>query len=353
MRPCKITLSTTALRDNFAQLKQKAPHAKFWSVVKANAYGHGLSDVAAVLAPYTEGFAVATFEEAAQLRGEGIEHPILLLEGLFSPEEAKDAKALNVHLVVHQPLQLDWLAQFPDTPWQLWLKLDTGMHRLGVPTQAFGPFFQAVKASLPYAKLHAMSHLSCADEPKDAMTLKQLEVFNQLTDPLGIPRSLANSAALIRYPQTHFDWVRPGIALYGATELLDTLKPVMTFQSEVIARKTVPAGACVGYGCAWQALVPRQIAVVAAGYGDGYPREVQQAQVWIAGAFAPVVGRVSMDMLTIDVTEHPRQADIRPGTPVELWGEHIPIMQVAKWANTIPYTLLCGIHQRVHREKTS
>ncbi len=353
MRPCRVFISESALIHNLKLLRKMAPQSHFWCVVKADAYGHGLEIVAEALAPHTEGFAVATLAEAVCLREQGIKQPILLLEGLYERAELQTARALDVHLVVHQPQQLDWLARLPEHPWQIWLKVDTGMHRLGVPVSAFSAFYQAVRAALPRARLHVMSHLSCADEPQDAYTSIQFEQFQAASAALNVPRSLANSAALIRYPHTHFEWVRPGIALYGATSWLQDSQPVMRFQSEVIARKTVSAGACVGYGCSWRATQTRQLAVVAAGYGDGYPREVKQAQVWLAGAKAPVVGRISMDMLTIDITAHPQNEQIHPGTQVELWGTHIPVTQVAQWADTISYTLLCGIQQRVRREKTS
>ncbi len=354
MRPCRIQLSRAALQRNFDILKRKAPHSRVWAVIKANAYGHGLLWAAEVLAERADGFAVASLEEAEALRAAGFSQPILLLEGLFSATEAALAKALDVALVVHQTAQLRWLAQrAPDHPWMLWIKLDTGMHRLGFDWTLSAEVLSQTRRLLPRAQVHAMSHLACADEPEDDFTDKQVARFEQATAQWPGQRSLANTAGLIRYPESHYDWVRPGIGLYGGTDLCGQCEPVMRLVSEVIAIRQVNAGDGVGYGLSWVAERPSVLAIVAAGYGDGYPRHATSGTpVWLADATAPLVGRVSMDMLCVDVTDHPARDRIQPGVAVELWGGHVPVMQVAASSGTIAYELLCGITERVNREES-
>lgn len=353
MRPCKIRLSCAALQHNFALIKGHAPQSRIWAVVKANAYGHGLRFAAEALADRADGFAVACLEEAESLSALGLAQPILLLEGLFSWQEAHVARSLQLELVIHRYDQLQWLVECDaDYPWRLWIKLDTGMHRLGFAWSDSEALVQRLRKLLPRAQVHALSHLACADEQHDTFTAIQIERFERATASWAAQRSLANTAGLIRYPNSHYDWVRPGIGLYGATELLRGQRAVMHLVSEVISVKQVAVGEGVGYGLDWVAKRPSVLAVVAAGYGDGYPRHaVSGTPVWLAGAAAPIVGRVSMDMLCVDITDHPARDGIQPGTPVELWGDRVPVTQVAQQAGTIAYELLCGITERVHREE--
>ncbi len=350
MRPARVTLSAAALRHNLTLLRQLAPQTRIWAVIKANAYGHGLAFAARALAGRADGFAVATLEEAEQLRGLGINSPILLLEGLYEPAEVTAARQLNLSLVVHTEQQIRWLAEAdPHHPWQLWIKLDTGMHRLGFDWREAARVSERVHRLLPGAQCHVMSHLACSDEEEDSFTVVQTERFMKASQVFDGQRSLANSAALIRYPDTHLDWVRPGIALYGATPLLNELKPVMRFESALLSLRWLETGERVGYGLRWRAPRRSLIGVVAAGYGDGYPRHAPDGTpLWVDGARVPLVGRVSMDMLTVDLTDHPQRDALRPGAIVELWGEQVSVAEVAQYAGTIPYTLLCGITRRVH-----
>ena len=243
MRPCKIRLSRAALQHNFALIKAYAPQCRIWAVVKANAYGHGLRFAAETLADRADGFAVACVEEAESLRALGLAQPILLLEGLFSPQEAQTARSLQLELVIHRYEQLQWLVECDaDYPWRLWVKLDTGMHRLCFAWSDSKVLIQRLRKLLPRAQVHALSHLACADEENDRFTPIQIERFERATVPWAAQRSLANTAGLIRYPNSHYDWVRPGIGLYGATDLLRQRQAVMHFLSEVIAIKQVGAG---------------------------------------------------------------------------------------------------------------
>ena len=357
MRPCSITLNATALRHNLLRVRQLAGRRCIWAVVKANAYGHGLVWSARVLAKGVDGFAVASLEEALQLREAGLSHPILLLEGLFEPKEAVLAQSLQVHQVIHAPKQVRWLQeQDADAPWQLWLKLDTGMHRLGIPPEKAEAWLRHLKERLPNATVHAMTHFACADmagEKGDRFTRQQYQRFQAAVGDVrkalaGV--SLSNSAALIRHPFISEQWVRPGIMLYGATDLDRHLKPVMTFRARLIHLQWIRAGECVGYDASWQAERMTLVGVVSAGYGDGYPRHAAPGTpVWVAGARVPLIGRVSMDMITVDLTDHPRRDQLRAGETVELWGTQVPVTEVAERADTIAYTLCCGITQRVHR----
>ncbi len=352
MRPCRIRLSRAALQHNFDLIRARVPSSRIWAVIKANAYGHGLLFAADALSERADGFAVASLEEAEILRAHGFRHPILLLEGLFAQDEVASAQSLDVALVVHRTEQIDWLRPTAQHAWQLWLKLDTGMYRLGFDWRQAAATRDHIRKVLPHAQVHALSHPACADEVDDDHTALQLKRFQHAT--VGWPgmRSLANSAALIRYAETHFDWVRPGIALYGATDWLPAACPVMQFASTVIAVKNIAAGEGVGYGLSWRAPQDSLIAIVAAGYGDGYPRHAPSGTpVWVEGAVAPLAGRVSMDMLCIDLTHHPYGDQVRPGSSVELWGERVSVTEVATAAGTISYELLCGITERVHREE--
>ena len=354
-RGTQAVIDLAALRHNMELVRRQAPHSKVLGVVKADAYGHGLVPVAQALAGSSDALGVATFEEGLVLKKTGIQRPILLMEGVFSAEQLQEASAQDLNLVVHQPWQLAMLleADLP-APVGVWLKVDTGMHRLGIADNGCALFWQQLKNSPNVSDLVLMSHLACADEPDHALNRRQGELFQQLKSSVGAQQaSLANSAATLDRVDFHHEWVRPGLMLYGASPFADRsaaslgLKPAMHLQSRIISRSTVLPGESVGYGATWTAAARTEVAVVAIGYGDGYPRHIgKSTQVLIKGQRCPVVGRVSMDMITVDVSVVP---EVGPNTPVTLWGPGLPVEEVAQWANTVNYELLCQVTGRVQR----
>ena len=353
--PIRAVVETAALRHNLAVIRRQAPRARIMAVVKANAYGHG-SVVAAKALADADAFAVARLEEAVQLREAGLRQPILLLEGVFDAEQLAAAARHGFELVVHSVMQLSLLQAWRGpSQFRTWIKCDSGMHRLGFALAEFRDAYQALTASAAVAgKPVLMTHLANADASDDLMTRQQLRAFADAVAGLPGERSIANTAAMFALPDSQGDdgdWIRPGLALYGASPFAHRsatslgLRPAMTLVSQVIAVKQVPVGGAVGYGATWRAARPTQLAVVAAGYADGYPRNTASGcPVLVNGREAPVVGRVSMDMLTVDVTGH---AAVAPGDPVVLWGEGIPVEKVAAAAGTISWELLCGVSQRV------
>lgn len=367
-RTTRAVIDLAALRHNYARLKAMAPASQVMAVVKADGYGHGIGGVAAAL-PLADAFGVAYVGEALQLRAAGISHPIILLEGVMNAQEYHDVVQQDLWVVIHQREQLEWLKSSQiDKPISVWLKVDTGMHRLGVsPAEAEDllaelqdlqrPAVERSRAALitapQVASLVIMSHLACADEPGHAMSCQQLALFTQVTSTFTGKKSLANSAGILLGEAFHYDWVRPGIMLYGCSPRNDLLaatlglKPVMRLLAPVIALKTVPAGESVGYAAGWVASRPTLVGIVAIGYGDGYPRHVnEQAYVLLNGQPCRLLGRVSMDMLAIELTG----ITVNLGDEVELWGPSLPVEQVAEWAGTLNYELLCQVTDRVRRE---
>lgn len=345
-------IDLSALHHNFIRVKSYAPDSKVMPVIKADAYGHGALKIAEALSE-ADGFAVAFIDEAVALRDAGIQQPIIVLQGVYNQQELDLAVKLSLQVVIHQTAQVDLLEQCTTGQLVVWLKLETGMHRAGIPHSQFQVLDARLRRMKAVGKICYMTHFACADQPDSPMTSDQLVLFQQSTkDSKGIC-SLANSAAIMTRPDTHQDWVRPGIMLYGASPLIastaeaDSLKPVMTLISSVIAVKQLNSGDAVGYGATWVASSAGKIALVAIGYGDGYPRCLgDKANVLINGQLAPVVGRVSMDSLAIDVSGLPQ---VRLGDTVILWGKGLPIEEIAAKANTISYELLCNITQRVPR----
>ncbi len=324
------------------------------AAVKANAYGHGLIRVARALD--ADAFAVAAIEEALVLREAGIDRPILLLEGVFEAAELPLCARHDLEIAVHHPEQARMLELARlDRPLRVWLKIDTGMHRLGLEPESVSAVFQRLRdcpTAMPAIGL--MSHLARADERDCDYTLRQLHAFETATAGLPGERSLANSAGILGWPQTHFDWVRPGIMLYGASPFVDTLapdeglRPAMTFHTRLISIKRLRRGEPVGYGGTWVCPEDMDVGVAAVGYGDGYPRHAPSGTpVSIDGREAALIGRVSMDMIMVDLRRHP---EARIGDPVLLWGEGLPVEHIARAAGTISYTLLCGVTARVEVE---
>jgi alanine racemase len=352
-RLIRAVIDSKALRANFARLREAAPGRKVMAVVKANAYGHGLVPTALAL-PDADAFAVARIEEAVALRAAGVRRPIVLLEGVFDAAQMAEAAQLDLDLVIHEPLQIALLEQSPAAHRCVaWLKVDTGMNRLGFRPEEFPVALDRLRAlSARVREVRVLTHLARADERGAAMNADQITRFQALTRGLGLATSIANSAAVLGTPQSHADWIRPGLALYGVapfpgeTAERHGLVPAMTLETIVISTRRVPAGETVGYGGAWRAPQDSRLAIVAAGYGDGLPWALPTGTiVSIAGQPLPLVGRVSMDMIAVDATA--AGPGIEVGARVVLWGPELPVERMARSAGTIPYELLCGISQRV------
>ena len=354
-RLIRAVIETRALRYNLTTIRERARRARVMAVVKANAYGHGLVPTALSL-PEADAFAVARLEEGLALRAAGITQPIVLLEGVFNAEQLLEAARHGFDLVVHDALQVELLEEMTGAHrFLLWIKIDTGMNRLGFPPREFAAALERVRRlkSAPL-EIRLLTHLACADERDDRMTGEQLARFREATRGLDYAVSIANSAGIFGNAPVNGDWVRPGLALYGASPFADSsaaqlgLAPVMSLESSVIAVRRIAAGETVGYGAAWKAPRDSEIAIIAAGYGDGLPRSLATGTpVLVAGARAPLVGRVSMDMIAADVSG---LADVHVGTPVVLWGAGLPVEEIARHAGTIPYELLCSVSQRVPLE---
>ncbi|MBV35755.1 MAG: alanine racemase [Rickettsiales bacterium] len=353
MRPTKAVIDLDALRHNFKTVQQKASGSRVIAVVKADAYGHGLAQIAKAL-PDAEMFAVATPLEAYTLRDAGIEQPILLLEGFFEEKELPKIVENDLHLVVHHSPQIDALKRLKtDKKLNIWLKIDSGMNRLGFKVDEL-PQIEKDLAEVKCINkpVRLMSHFASADDVEDPFTSEQIQTFLESTEHLVVERSMANSAGILEAKSAHFDWVRPGLILYGCSPMIDSigadygLKPVMNLESQIMAIKHLKKGESTGYGRHWFAERDTVIALVAIGYGDGYPRNAENGTpVWVNGRTVPLVGRVSMDMLAVELgPEHSEKI----GDRVVLWGKELPAEIVAKHAGTIPYTLSCGVTGRVH-----
>ncbi len=335
-----------------AQVKRFAPNKKIIAMVKANAYGCGVRQVAPTLEGHVDAFGVACIEEALLLRSIGIRTECLIFQGIFHPSELQIAVEQGFSLVLHQTEQLQWLLNTPlKSPLKLWVKVNTGMNRLGLDIAQLTEVMHALQGCAWVDKnIGLMTHLACADEPERIENAKQIALFNEISISGFTQRSMANSAALMALPQTHADALRPGLMLYGVspfahqTSLDLGLRPVMHFMSAITAIHSISASVQVGYTGAWQSSKPAIIGIVAAGYGDGYPRHItNNTPVWIQGQEVSIVGKVSMDTLAVDLTHHP---EIKLGDPVELWGNHVLIERIAKSAGTIAYELLCQTSSR-------
>lgn len=351
-RPTVARIHLDNLRHNFRLARERAAPARTIAVVKADGYGHGIGRVALALAAETDLYAVACLEEAIALREAGLTQPVLLLQGVHEARDLGVCEAQNFTVVVHDPQQLAWLESGKARP-QIWLKVNTGMNRLGFAPGDLGTTRDRL-AQVGVAVTGAMTHFACADDEHSESTARQTEVFDQATAGLGaITRSVANSAAHFRSGQALFDRTRPGIMLYGGSPMLGChgpalgLRAVMTLESRLIATRELAPGDAVGYGETWRACRPTRMGMVCIGYGDGYPRHaVNGTPMWIRGTRVPLIGRVSMDMLAVDLSDVPGAA---VGDTVELWGENIPVDEVAVCAGTISYELLTGVTQRVPR----
>ncbi|MEO6078854.1 MAG: alanine racemase [Steroidobacteraceae bacterium] len=353
MKPLiRAEVSAGALRGNLARIREAAPRSRVMAVVKANAYGHGLVPTALCLAD-ADAFAVARLEEAIALRGAGVRKPIVLLEGVFDAGQLAEAARQNLEIVVHESEQLALLERAPaGHRFVVWLKIDTGMNRLGFRAQQVAAALTSLTSMGEHLhELRLLTHFASADEHDNPLTAAQLTRFAELTRGLTLTRSLANSAAVFAFPASHADWVRPGLALYGVSPFSDRvgsdlgLVAAMRLVSTVIAVREVPAGETVGYGGTWRAARDSQVAIVAGGYGDGLPRMLPNGTpVLVHGRRASLAGRVSMDMIAVDVTG---VGNVQVGDAALLWGPELPVEEIAAHAGTIGYELLCGVSQRV------
>ncbi len=345
------SIDLDAVRTNLTRVRSFAPHSLAAAVVKADAYGHGLAHVLPALGD-ADILAVATVDEAAACRDQGWNDRLLMLEGPANISELQAAVALCCEQVIHHPTQIELLRKHGQTGLgTFWLKIDSGMHRLGFPTAQAAEAYAAVRALAGTGQIVLISHFACADAPENPKTEDQIRAFDDAVRDLAGPISLANSAAILNFPQSHRDIVRPGIMLYGVSPCRHRsadsigIRPAMTLQSELIAINRVRKGESVGYGAEHKCPEDLNIGIAAIGYGDGYPRRLQQgAPVLVNGRRAALIGPVSMDLTTIDLRGHP---EARVGDTVTLWGEGLPVEEVARWADAIPYELVCGVTARV------
>jgi alanine racemase len=344
-RPALALIDLAALQHN-ARLARTRHGGRQLAVVKANAYGHGAVACAKALRGTSEGFAVAFVDEALALRDADIGEPILVLEGAFDAEELRRAAATALWLVVHHEEQLRMLetATLPVGAVHAWLKIDTGMARVGFSASEARRAFERLRSCACVASVTLMTHFARADETGPA-TLRQIALFREATHGLEAPRSLCNSAGVLGWPQARSDWARPGLMLYGANPMTGTggdgLQAVMTLSSQVFVQRTLATGEGIGYGAAFVAERPTRVGVVAMGYADGYPRTAPSGTpVFVDGQITRTLGRVSMDMLFVDLTQLPHAG---LGSPVELWGPNVAVDDVARCAGALAYELLCNV----------
>jgi alanine racemase len=343
-RPTRVRIDLAAFRANYLHARE-AHGGRALAVIKANAYGHGALACARALSSVADGFAVAFLDEARVLREGGVCKPILVLEGVFSAAELKLAHELDLWIVVHQEEQIRLLQQSPAIGrFNVWLKVDSGMSRAGFRAGDAVQAYQRLLSTGKVSSITLMTHFARADEPGEPMTAQQIEIFDAATASLEGERSLCNSAGLLAWPTARRHWARPGLMLYGATphgEEVPELRPVMTFESSVFAVRTLEPGESLGYGATFTATQPTRVGLVCAGYADGYPQTATTGTpLAVDGVATTLIGRVSMDMLTVDLTSLP---DAGVGSSVELWGQQVPVGAVARASGRSPYELLCSV----------
>ncbi|STQ89371.1 alanine racemase [Iodobacter fluviatilis] len=349
-RPIRAVIHTAALASNYAHVKACAPNSKVFAVVKANAYGHGIANMAAAL-PGADAFATLEMPSALTLRELGVKQAILLLEGVFSAAELQLCAKHDFWLSVHDERGIGWLENTDlSRPVHIFLKLNTGMNRLGFPAEKAPALVERLQHCSNVASITLMAHFATADDPEQGVAA-QCARFDAACSGLALPVSLANSAALLAYPETQRQWVRPGIVLYGSSPFSEKsaaelgLQAAMTLSAEVIAVQDLKEGDTVGYGAGFVAARPMRIGIVACGYADGYPRHAPTGTpALVDGARSRLIGRVSMDMLAVDLSELPSSG---VGSSVELWGKNLPVDDVAAAAGTIGYELMCAVAARV------
>ncbi|VFP87072.1 alanine racemase [Candidatus Erwinia haradaeae] len=351
-RPIVAIINQKALKNNLSIVRQMVPTAQLWAVVKANAYGHGIKRVWKSLCQ-ADGFALLSIHEALLLRDSGWQKPILLLEGFFHPSDITILAQYNLTTVVHSQWQIQALAQAKLlAPLNIYLKMNCGMNRLGFQPDDIHSVWRQLKEIKSIGTLTLMAHFANAEHKEGV--IEPMKKIYQASKDLNCPISLANSAAILWHPQTHFNWVRPGIILYGASPKRDGnpgissdsgFEPVMTLNSQIIAIQEIAFGSTVGYANSYRANCKQRIGIVACGYADGYPRHAPSGTpVKILEHMTKTIGTVSMDMMAIDLTMYP-QAYI--GSKVELWGDSVKINDVATASKTVGYELMCALSPRV------
>ncbi|HET7267397.1 MAG TPA: alanine racemase [Oleiagrimonas sp.] len=351
-RLATATIHLGALRHNLARVRELAAPARVLAVVKADAYGHGLERVARALAD-ADAFGVAAIADGVRLRAAGFDQRIVVLSGPDSASDLDELRRLDLDAVIHHDSQLQWLeSDRGRMPVRVWLKVDSGMHRLGFPSDRVADVHARLGAMPAVAEgIVLMTHFAASDEFDNNLTADQIEVFKRATDTLAGPRSFSNSAGLLAWPDARGDWVRAGGLLYGLSVVEGRsaadfgFKPAMTLATRLVAVNHVNKGERVGYGATWQAPEAMRLGIAAIGYGDGYPRSaVSGTPVLVNGQRAAIAGRVSMDLVTIDLRNAP-SAEV--GDRVVLWGPELPAETVASHAATISYELVCGMTRRV------
>ncbi len=352
-RTATALLSTENLLHNVKIIKQKVGSARVIAMVKANAYGHGIRSVSKRLDGHVDMLGVASIDEAMALRQCGVQSPILLAQGVFQPDELKLASTEGFHVAFHHEMQVDWLEHTHlSKPLNAWIKINTGLGRLGFAVENALEYYDKLSSN-PHiaAPVRLMSHFSCADEPEHPLNEQQKQTFKTLISQIDTEYSLCNSSGLFHFPECHYDYVRPGIALYGvhpikghrAAEL--GLKPVMTIQSSLMSVHTLQKGACVGYSARYQCPENMPVGIIAFGYGDGYPLTAQDGTpILVNHQECPLIGRVSMDMIAVDLRNCPHA---KVGDQVILWGNELPIERVAEHTANITWDMLTGVQNRV------
>ncbi|WP_044470973.1 alanine racemase [Mannheimia massilioguelmaensis] len=354
MKPATVKISSVALKHNIQTIRKKAPYSKIIAVVKANAYGHGVLFVSSAVERLVDGFGVARLEEALSLRSNGVTKPILLLEGFFSIDDLPILSVNNIQTVIHNQEQLDAIKQAHlDNPIKVWLKIDTGMHRLGVSLEQVDDFYDALTNCKNVSEIGFVSHFSRADEIDCDYTQIQLSRFLNATKDKQGDRTIAASGGILFWEDSHLEYIRPGIIMYGVSPTSTPsseydLIPVMTLTSSLIAVRDHKKGEPVGYGGTWISERDTKIGVIAIGYGDGYPRNVPTGTpVHINGRRVPIVGRVSMDMVTVDLGP---DCQDKVGDEAILWGKELPIEEVADITGLLSYELMTKLTPRVLTE---
>lgn len=354
-RPTRLVIDPKALLHNLNQIKLKAPGKLIIAMVKANAYGCGIQNVVPILAGNVGGFGVACIEEALNIRSIGVTDPCIVFQGIFSKDEPDLFVNHNLTAVLHTEEQVDWVLERQlSAPLKIWLKVNTGMNRLGFEPEAlYKQLARLQNCSWIHRDINLLTHLACAEEVSNPATQQQLDSFNRLDKGAFKQCSIANSAGIIAWPSAHADIIRPGIMLYGVSPFTNgcgldlNLQPAMRFISALTAIHHIAPHSPVGYGGTWQSDKDAVVGIVAAGYGDGYPRHITAGTpVWINGYQAPIIGHVSMDTLSIDLTNLP---PMQIGERVELWGMHIPVEKIALLAKTSPYELICQVGERIRK----
>lgn len=353
----RALIDLQSLHHNIAVVRKIAARSRIMAVIKADAYGHGLETVTAAIHQQVDAFAVATLSEGIACRKIQNHKPVVVLSEFWQPSQLEDFEKYNMQPVIHSQQQVRWLQAYSGKPLTVWIEFETGMHRLGIPGRQLSRACDSLKALQSIRNVRIMSHLASADIPGDEYTDRQLENFESASSLMQCEKSLANSAGIMRSMETHKDWVRPGLMLYGISPFIGSfegsgqqninLKPVMQLKARLVAIKSVDRDQPVGYGGTYRTKRQSRIAVVGLGYGDGYPRNVNtEARVLIRGKRLPIIGRISMDMITVDATDH---ASVEVGDEVTLWGHDLPAEEVARWAEMIPYELICKVTARVPR----